>query len=418
MAISKVDAGREVSALSRAGVGFSDNPSSRQAGIDAAQQALDSAALTDCDVVLMFATSKHDPVALRDAVRSVVGPRPRLTGGSAIGALTNDQLGYEGHQVGVAAIASKQMQIDMFVEHGLPDNETEVGRRLGNQIRNSTFDGTPNLLMLYDIVKRRTDQGISLNMATRLLAGLDDALGKNWPPAAGCGLTGDMQWNPTFQIFDDKILQHSALALALHGGVRMDTITMHGCRPSTGYHRITRADGNTVLEINGRPTLDLIAEFMGQTAETADFSEYPLFITLGINQGEKFGKFREEDYLVRLCMDVDRERRGLTFFGDDLTEGTEVQLMRRNINFDYIAERSHQLLEQSKPRRPFLALYIDCGGRAATYAGTELEEAAEVQRVIGSDIPLLGWYVGCEIAKTRDRMQSHNWSGVLCLLSE
>jgi len=121
---------------------------------------------------------------------------------------------------------------------------------------------------------------------------------------------------------------------------------------------------------------------------------------------------------VRLCMDVDRERRGLAFFDDDLTQGTDVQLMRRSIDFGYIARQSRELLEQTKPRRPFLAFYIDCGGRAGTYAGTEEEEAAEVQRALGTDVPLLGWYVGCEIAGLRDRMQSHNWTGILCMLSE
>jgi hypothetical protein len=46
------------------------------------------------------------------------------------------------------------------------------------------------------------------------------------------------------------------------------------------------------------------------------------------------------------------------------------------------------------------------------------EEAAEIQKALGGDVPLLGWYVGCEIARAGGRMQSHNYTGVLCLLSE
>jgi hypothetical protein len=226
-----------------------------------------------------------------------------------------------------------------------------------------------------------------------------------------------MMWNPTFQFLDDAIEQHAALALVLHGGARMSTAIMHGCKPSSGYHTITKADGNVVLEIDGRRAVDVVADLTGGVA-VADWSDYPLFITLGINNGDPFGEYREDDYSVRLCMDVDRERGGLVFFGDDLVAGTQVQLMRRSINFDYIQDRTRALLDGQEGRRPFLALYIDCAGRAATYAGTEYDEAEEVQRAIGEEVPLFGWYVGCEIAKAGDRMQSHNWTGILCVLSE
>jgi small ligand-binding sensory domain FIST len=91
--------------------------------------------------------------------------------------------------------------------------------------------------------------------------------------------------------------------------------------------------------------------------------------------------------------------------------------MRRSISFDYIAQRAQRLFEQIGDRRPVMALYIDCAGRASAYSGTDREEAEEVQKVIGSRVPLLGWYVGCEIAKAGSVMQSHNWTGVLSILS-
>jgi hypothetical protein len=308
------------------------------------------------------------------------------------------------------------VRTDIFIARDIVDNEFGAGRALGEQIRQHPLDGEPNIVIAYDIVRRRQDEGMSLNMATPLIAGLGEALGY-WPPTAGGGLTGDMMWNPTFQFLDDAVEQHSALALVLHGGVRMDTVIMHGCKPSSGYRTITKADGNVVLEIDRRRAVDVVADLTGGVA-AADWADYPLFITLGINNGDRFGQYREDDYSVRLCMDVDRERGGLVFFGDDLVEGAQVQLMRRSINFDYIHDRTRALLDAQQGRRPFLALYIDCAGRAASYAGTERDEAEEVQRAIGSEIPLFGWYVGCEIARAGERMQSHNWTGVLCIFSE
>jgi hypothetical protein len=400
----------------RAGVGYSENPNSRQAGIEAATAALGTAGIERPDVVLLYATSKADPAALLEGVRSVVGREARILGGSAVGIITNNRLGYEGHQVGVAVLASDTVKMDVFIARDIVDNEYGVGRALGEDIRRHPIEGEPNIVISYDIVRRQQSEGMSLNMATPLIAGLGEVLG-SWPPTAGGGLTGDMMWNPTFQFLDDAIEQHAALALVLHGGARMSTAIMHGCKPSSGYHTITKADGNVVLEIDGRRAVDVVADLTGGVA-VADWSDYPLFITLGINNGDPFGEYREDDYSVRLCMDVDRERGGLVFFGDDLVAGTQVQLMRRSINFDYIQDRTRALLDGQEGRRPFLALYIDCAGRAATYAGTEYDEAEEVQRAIGEEVPLFGWYVGCEIAKAGDRMQSHNWTGILCVLSE
>ena len=83
-----------VNALSTtcAGVGYSEKPDAREAGIEAATLALAQAGIDTCDLVLLFATAKQDPAAVRDGVRSVVGPRPRLTGGASVGVITNDRL--------------------------------------------------------------------------------------------------------------------------------------------------------------------------------------------------------------------------------------------------------------------------------------------------------------------------------------
>lgn len=398
----------------KAGVGFSEKTNSREAGAEAVKAALQQAKVDRCDIVLLFATSKHDPALLRDGVRSVVGGRPRLFGGSAVGVITNQKMGYEGHQVGAAVIASDTMKVDAFIEKGLPDNEYQVGKALGAQIREKK-NGAGNLLLLYDIVKKGSSaEGMSMNMATPLLKGMDEALG-DWPPTAGCGLLGTMQWLPTFQWFEDSIEEQSAMALVFSGGVKLDTIIMHGCKPASAYYTITKAEKNNVLELDGRPTAKVVETLMGSDK---GWSDYPLFVTMGINNGEMFGEYREDDYAVRLCMDVDRERGGLLMFGDDLTVGRKVQIMRRSIDFDYVHERAKTLFDRIHPRNPVIAFYIDCAGRMSAFSGTEREDAEEVQKVIGSSIPLLGWYTGCEIAKAGPVMQSHNWTGVLCVLSE
>jgi hypothetical protein len=374
------------------------------------------AGTSNCRLAILYSTEKHDPTQLRDGVRSVIGPDTRLIGGYAGGIITRDCLGYEGHQVGVAVLASDSMQIDMFLEKGLPDNECGVGLALGEQIKSRQYRGQPNVLLMYDSVKRSVAQGLALNLATPLIEGMSRTLAP-WPPTAGVGMMGSMQWNPTFQWFDHQIEQHSAMALVLSGGVRMDTIIMHGCKPASRYHTITKTDGPVILEIDGKAALDAIAELLGPESDKS-WEDYPLFVTLGVNKGDKFGTFKEEEYANRLVMAVDQERRALVMFENDLRPGFEVQLMRRSIDFEYIAQRADDLLARLGNRTPFFALYIDCAGRASAYCGTEREEAEEVQRIIGSRMPLLGMYSGVEIARVGQDMQALDWTGVLCVFSE
>lgn len=398
---------------SKAGVGFSELSDSLKAGTEAAKAAMAQAKADKCNMVLVFSTPKHDPAKLRDGIRSVVGASPMLLGGFSVGIITSDKLGYEGYQVGVAVIESDSVKFDTFIEGKITEREKACGEALGKQIMSKQYNGDPNVFLVYDSVKGR---GAELNLATPLLEGMEKGMGK-WPAFTGIGLLGDMQWNRNKLWYGDQIVDQAAMALVMSGGVRMDTVIMHGCKPSGGYHKITKADGAVVLEIDGRPALDVIAEMLGPDADKS-WEEYPLFITLGVNKGDKYAPFNEENYANRLCMAVDKERKGLVMFEPDLVAGTEVQLMRRSIDFKYIAKRAEDLYAQLGNRKPFFALYIDCAGRASIYCGTDKEEAEEVQNTIGKKIPLLGMYSGVEIAKVGKDMQPLDWTGVLAVFSE
>ena len=404
---------------SRAGVGHSVEANSFAAGAEAARRAVDEAGGTTPHVALMFQTSKHDPLRFHQGVRSVLPAPTRLLGGYTGGVITRSYLGYDGYEAAVAVIESDTAHFDTFAEIGLNvSGEHEVGRHLGAAIRDRQYEGEPGLLYLYDSVKRFTpESGFDLNIGTHLMEGLGAGLGR-WPAAAGMGMIGDMLLRPTFQFIDDRVVQQAALGLVAHGGsVRLDTTIMHGCRPSSSYHTITSADRNVVLEIDGRPALEVIEDLLGSDSDRS-WEDYPLFVTLGVNKGDKFGPFDEEAYANRLCMAVDKERKGLVMFEPDLTAGTEVQLMRRSIDFDYIEARAEALLASLDGRTPIFALYIDCMGRASAYCGSEGEEGARVQSVIGSRMPLLGLYSGVELAAVVGRQQALDWTGVLCVFSE
>ncbi|MGQ0626947.1 MAG: FIST N-terminal domain-containing protein [Phycisphaerales bacterium] len=365
------------------------------------------------DHVLLFCTGRHNPAALRDGVRSVLGPTPKLVGGYSVGIIAHDGASYDGHEVGLALLETGGA-LTVHGERGLAGAEAAVGERLGTALHRAGITGDDGVILLYDTVHPGTDRP-TLNMATPLLEGLARTLGAA-PEIAGMGMLGDMQLQPTRQFLGDEVLDQSALALHLRSpALRLSTTILHGCRPAGRYHEITATDGPVVLTMDGRPALDVVAEMLGRDSGLTP-EEYAFFVTLGVNTGDRFGPYREDDYANRMCIGVDEERRGLVMFENDLRPGMSVQLMRRALDFAYIGPRVRALLERA-PGRPVLAFYIDCAGRAGAYCGLDAEEADEVRASIPREVPLLGVYSGVEIARLQGRPQALDWTGVLCLLT-
>ncbi len=397
-----------------AGVGYSENPDSETAALEAARTAMDRAGLSRCDLALLFSTAKHDPAKILRSVRSVVGPGAKIAGGGAMGVITNDRLGYEGCQVGVAVLSSSSVRADTFVQTGLASDENAAGRAFGDQIARHRFEGERNLILMYESVKESTPDGPLLNMGSPLLEGVEASLGK-WPPVIGLGLLGDPRWRPGPQYIDDRLETQSVLGVVLSGAARMSTVTINNLRPMSTYREITRVDGAAVLEIDGRPALEVVEHLVGPDLR---WENYPLIVTLGVNKGDKFGDFREEDYANYLCIAVDRERRALVMSDTYLRPGMQCQLMRRHMDFREIRKRADALVESVRGRRAFLALYIDCAGRASTYVGTDREDAEEIQHAVGPDLPLLGVYSGSEISRVGGGVQRLNHTGVLAVFTE
>ena len=399
--------------MPKVGVGYSEREDSFAAGQAMARAAMDQGDLDACNLAMLFSTCQHHPQALRDGVRSVIGPDARMAGGWAVGAMTNDVFGYGGFQAGIACFSISSDDFQLFRADGLADHEGDVGLALGKALVEAGADASeaPKLL-LYDSINRLSGRA-KLNMAMPLLAGMRQAI-PHLKNLVGAGLVGDMSGRPTFQWFDDDISQQSAIALTFSPEINMHTAILRGALPVGDYHTVTRAEGPVIMEINGRPALDVISMLTGGAR---DPSEFAFHVMLGVNQGDPWGPYVEENYSNCLCLRTDIKRKHLIMFEPELKEGTKFQLMSRNHDPDAIARKVDDLFQQIGAEKPFFALYINCAGRAGAYAGVEDEDAQYVQSAINGRTPLLGFYSGVEIGPMRGEPKSMDWTGVLCLFT-
>jgi len=403
-------------ARTTAGVGFADDPNSFEAGKQAARRAVESSRATTWSLALGFCTGRHDHQACFEGIRSAVGQTP-IVGGSSIGIITNDVLGYEGYEVGVALLPD-DLDIATASVGDLDRGERNAGLRLGEQLAPHRDPAERAALLFYDSVQSPPPPAPILNVSSYLLDGFARGLGAPPPPIVGAGLIGRYTFEPGHLFCGDRVGQQCATAALLTGEFHVHTSIMHGCEPISDYHTITRVEGPVVYEIDHRPALEVIDDLLGDREWQ---QRLPLLlVTLGVNHGERYGPYDEASYVSRLIVGIVPEDSAIVLFEADFENGTEFQFMRRN---DQLMAASAErgcaaAIEQVRDRgyEPFFALYIDCAGRSAAFSGTDEEEAAIVQRILGPDLPLLGFYSGVEIAPLLGQSRGLDWTGVLMLL--
>ena len=396
----------------KVGIGYSDLPDSALAGRQAAEMAFQSSERTDrADLALLFCTATVNQVRLREAVCAVIGREVPIYGGGTSGVITNDYYGYGGDQVGIALIWLDGISLDVVMNDSLLESEAKSGAELGKGLAKLGIKQDSPVLLLYDSVRRSGN--IGLVMATWLLEGIEKGLGC-LPALAGAGLIGDHACSPAAQFTGSGLSEHNAMALVFGGGVQIDTTIMHGCRPGSQYYTVTKSEGPVILEINDRPALTFISEVLGHSVQPSDF---PFFIIFGINTGERWAEYDEDNYASRLCLGIDPEHNAIIMFEPDMVPGTEFQLMFRSVDLDYMRPTINSMFENLGSREPVFAMYFDCAGRAAGYGGTDLEDALILQQTVDGRVPILGLYSGVEIAPVAGRPRGLDWSGVFCLFS-
>ena len=175
--------------------------------------------------------------------------------------------------------------------------------------------------------------------------------------------------------------------------------------PIGAVHEITDCRGNILIELDGRPALDVFKQEIGEElAGNLRRVGGLIFAALPVS-GSDTG-----DYLVRNIMGFDVDR-GLIGIGELVERGSQVQFCRRDT-----AAAEHDLgrMVESVKRRagaePRGALYFSCLARGPNMFGETSEELRLIERALG-DVPLVGFFCNGEISHNR----LYGYTGVLTL---
>ena len=289
---------------------------------------------------------------------------------------------------------------------------------------------TPDLAELITELAERTDSGY-------VFGGLSSSRGRSLQFAvSGNG----------------NISGHGAASGVFSGGlsgvafgpqVHLVSRVTQGCLPLARAHRVTAADVNLVLALDGEPALDVMlrelkvslqqprealravrATLVGLTAPTAaDNADVPPTVT----QTGNFGS----DVMVRHIIGLDPARGGIAL-ASRVSSGMTLAFCQRNVQ----AARADlmrvctEIREELEPQELALAsatalassaaeaappphgiagaVYVSCAGRGGPHFGAPSAELQIIRRALG-DVPLVGFFAAGEIA----RSHVYGYTGVL-----
>lgn len=216
------------------------------------------------------------------------------------------------------------------------------------------------------------------------------------------GLASSRSGNP---LLADGVVHGGLSGVAFSDAVTVATRLTQGCTPVRPAHEITGAQNNIVVELDGRPALEVLREDVGISADQ-DLAQLGGQIFVGLSvAGSDTG-----EYVVRNLIGIDPGNR-LIAIGDLARQGQRLQFCRRDRETARAdMERMLDSIREGLYTPPRGALYYSCLGRGGALFGGKSEELGMIRSALG-DVPLAGFFCNGEISHNR----LYGYTGVLTL---
>ena len=238
-------------------------------------------------------------------------------------------------------------------------------------------------------------------------------------PVVGGQASGGQGPRQNLLWLDDAILDRGAVALVLEGDVEMCTAVSQGCRPVGEPLVITASRGPLIHKLRGRPAARVFFEIR-DALSPADRQLFNNGAHIGLALDASKTNFDPEDFLVRNVMGLHPQEGAVAVGDDDLRVGQTVQFMVRD--GDSATDELQRILstraEQWSPREPGEAgtLLFTCGGRGRHLFGVDHHDAHAIQKHLGPQMPLAGFFANGEIGPVGKRSFLHGFTASIALL--
>lgn len=384
------------------GVGNDGNP--EKAGKEACLQALSGLPNNHADLLIVFASVSYDQDRIIAAI-AATSPDTLLVGCSTSGEISSEAFSSEGSVV-VMGIASDQMRFwGSASEHMISEPE-HAGEEFANTLDYDSHGYASSCLLFLDIISGHGEQA---------LRGVLRRAGPKYSVYGG-GAADDQLFFETYQYFRNKSYSGAIAGVGFSGDFRVVGVSKHGFLPIGISRKVTRAEGNTLYELDGKPASSVYEEYFGE--EHLHELHEGLLPALAVSY--PLGIFVPDSNDVVLRNPVFVDQKGAMTFSAEIPENTEVRLMISDIEraFETAEEAAKDVIKQLGGTRPKAVVVVSSVARKKMLGPRADEEIEIIQRVFGRDVPIAGYYSYAQVGGFGKEMPLHNGSILIWALAE
>jgi small ligand-binding sensory domain FIST len=225
--------------------------------------------------------------------------------------------------------------------------------------------------------------------------------------ASGARAPGQNQF-----LLNDELFHDGLVGLSFSGNVTIDPIVSQGCRPLWKPLIVTRARGNAIGELGGKPALATLRGLI-ESMNDAEKKQLGHGLMLGRAVSEYRDAFGPGDFVMRGILGVEEESQmiGIT---DRIRVGQTIQFHVRDAQTAHDDLVDH--LQKSIAARGAAAggVLFTCNGRGSRMFDTASHDATTIASVI-PDMPLGGFFAAGEVGPVDGRHFVHGHTACLAL---
>lgn len=208
-----------------------------------------------------------------------------------------------------------------------------------------------------------------------------------------------------YRLIADGVADGGLSGVLFSAAVPVTTRLTQGCSPIGPRREITRCEEHILIELDGRPALEVFNEDIGEVL-ARDLGRVAGYIFAGLPiPGSDTG-----DYLVRNLIAIDPKNRVLAI-GEAVAAGESVMFCRRDAQTaEQDLRRMLREIKSSVGGPPRAGVYHSCIARGANLFGSGSRELKLIENELGR-FPLVGFFGNGEISHNR----VYGYTGVLTL---
>lgn len=304
-------------------------------------------------------------------------PKLQLIGGTTDGELSS-VLGFQQDSVTLMLLASDDVEFQAGVARHVSQNPVEITHQAVVHAQ-TQLASLPQLCIA-------VPESLTAS-ADDILQGLKTALGT--VPILGGAAADQAQMKCTYQFFNHEVLQDAVPFLLLGGNLKFSYGVASGWSPIGKRSQITKADKNTIYEIDGRPALDFYHYYLNDFVPSA---AYPLAVFPA----------GEETFFLRGSLTHNAAIGSITVSGDVPANAT-VQITEASLDNIITASKFAftDALDRYPGEQPEAALFFSCSWRRYVLGTRTKEEYKEIISTLDTALPSCGFYTFGELAPLR-----------------